>query len=65
MIILYMEIFTGQKFRQAQLKFHQCGKGRHVLYAVINEGQKNKISPMKANDEIFLVVKISTYTHNL
>lgn len=35
-----MEIFTRQKFRQAQLKFHQCGKGRHVLYTVINEGQK-------------------------
>ena len=45
------EIFAGQKFGQPQLplycrnflwkSFHDCGEGRHVLFAIINTGQKN------------------------
>ena len=22
-------------------KFHQCGKGRHILYVIVDVGQKN------------------------
>ena len=48
--------------------FHQCGKGHHILYVIINTGQKIhviKISPMRADGEIgenFLLEKISVYT---
>ena len=44
------EIFAGKKFGQPQLplycrkflwkSFHECGEGRHVLFAIINTGQK-------------------------
>ena len=50
---IFVEIFTGQKFLQAQLAsclciaekfggidFCQCSKGRHILYVMINAGQK-------------------------
>ena len=75
---IWQKIFARQKFHQPQLplyyrniwwnKFHQCGKGRHILNVIINMGQKIraiKISPMRADGEIgknFLLVKISTYT---
>ena len=56
------EIFGGINFRQ-------CGKGRHILYVIINTGKKKiriiKISPMRADGEIgenFLLAKISAYT---
>ena len=66
-----------EKFRQPQIplycrniggiNFCQCGKGRHILYVIINTGQKIhviKISPMRADGKIgenFLLVKISAY----
>ena len=55
------EIFSGINFRQ-------CGKGCHILYVIINTGQKIrviKILPMRADGEIgknFLLAKISMYT---
>ena len=50
------------------INFRQCGKGRHILYVIINTGQKIrviKISPMRADGKIgenFLLAKISAYT---
>ena len=55
------EIFVGIKFRQ-------CHKGYHILYVIINTGQKIcviKISSMRADGEIgknFLLAKISMHT---
>ena len=49
-------------------KFSPCGKGCHILYVIINTGQKIrviKISPIRASGEIgenFLLAKISVYT---
>ena len=46
------------------LNFRQCSKDRHILYVIINAGQKIriiKISPMRADGEIskiFLLAKI-------
>ena len=41
------KIFAGEEFHQAQLLlycrcicFHQCGKGCHVVYVIINTGEK-------------------------
>ena len=51
------EIFGGISFRQ-------CGKGRYILNVIINTGQKVrtiKISPIRADGKIFLLVKISAY----
>ena len=48
MYLCIVEIFGG-------INFHQCGKGRHILYVIINTGQKIhviKISPMRADGEI-------------
>ena len=51
-----------------ELNFYQCGKGHHILCAIINTGQKIhviKISPMRADGEVgenFVLAKISVYT---
>ena len=37
------------------INFRQCGKGRHILFVIINTGQKIcviKISQMRADGEI-------------
>ena len=75
---VYVKIFAWQNFCQPQIplycrniwgnKFRQCSEGHHILYVIINTGQKNlcgKISPMRADGEIgknFLLAKISAYT---
>lgn len=46
------------------INFRQRGIGRHILYAVINTGQKN--SPMRAGGkvgEIFFLAKINNDLH--
>ena len=54
-----VENFRGNNFRQS-------GKGRHILYAIFNTGQRvsvMKFSPMRAGEESdknFPLVKIST-----
>ena len=56
-----LEIFNG-------INFHQCSRGHHILYVIINTGKKSlriKISAMRAGGKIgenFLLAKISTYT---
>ena len=55
-------------FHQAQLpwycrktwwkKFHQCGKGHHILYVIFNEGQKfsvTKFWPMRTGGKYFYI----------
>ena len=77
-ITIYVKIFAWQNFAKPSylciaeifswINFHQCGKGRHILYVIINTRQKIrvvKILPMRADGEIgenFLLVKISVYT---
>ena len=72
------KFFAGQKFHQAQLplyyrnircnKFHQYSKGCHMLYVIINTGQKSrgtKFSITRSGGEIsedFLLVIISGST---
>ena len=55
------EVFDG-------INFCQCVKGRHILYVIINTGQRIhliSISPVRADGEIdenFLLPKASVYT---
>ena len=61
MYLCIAEIFDG-------INSCQYGKGHHILYVIINTGQKIlwiKLLPTRAGGEIgknFLLVKISTYT---
>ena len=53
---LHIELYSG-------INFYQCGKGRHILYIIINTGQKivENFSPMTTGGEIgeiVLLVKI-------
>jgi hypothetical protein len=67
---MYVEIFAGQKFRQAQLPSY-CKKcfANMVKVAIssmqsLTEDKKHgvmKFSSMRAHGKIFLLVKISTY----
>ena len=34
------------------IEFHQCGKGHHILYVIINTGQKICVTPMRVDGEI-------------
>jgi hypothetical protein len=70
MLTIYMKISLDKNFAKRsylciaeKLNLSQCDKGRHILYAIFNTGQKKL--PMKAGGEIgesFLLAKIYVYT---
>ena len=55
---------TANKMKKQKAKRKITFKGHHVLYVIVNTGQKNlwiKFSPIRAGGENFLPAKISSY----
>ena len=68
---VYVKIFAWQKFCQPQIplycrniwwnKFSPCGKGRHILYVIINTGQKFAWYKFRQWEQVAKLAKIFSW----